>query len=272
MGLPSLIRPVASGPSAVRPLVTELHEIARTRARNTNALWDAVGRATRGDLSESLNVVAEKLPLVVEADCTTLRLSDEEGMLHLVAASGWAPSEIRISAIAPVDVHLARGLDESEMRARYARARGFQWLEIRWLGGSKEPLGSVLLASRTDRRPEPAQLSTLDAITETLTEALTKLPGRGSYARARAVRLARSLELQGATEGSQGVVANLRRQERVVLGLYADGMTTRQVADFLVISEHTVRTHVKTALKTLGAHSRAEAIEVVRTAEVGLLL
>jgi DNA-binding CsgD family transcriptional regulator len=272
MGLPSLIRPVGSRPPAARSLVAELHEIARTRAHNTNALWEAVGRVNKADLSASLNAIAEKLPLVVEADYASIRLSDEEGMLHLVAASGCAASEIRIRAIEPVEVRVATRLTDSNALAHHGQAQGFRWLDIRWLGGCEDPMGSILLASRTERRPEPVQLSTLDAITETLTETLTTIQKRGLHARACAMRLARSVQPEGVAEDSQGAVATLRRKERVVLGLYADGMTTQQVADFLVISEHTVRTHVKTALRTLSVHSRKDAIELVRATEVGLFL
>ena len=43
----------------------------------------------------------------------------------------------------------------------------------------------------------------------------------------------------------------------------AAGETTRAMADTLVLSEATVYSHVKSILRKLGAHSRAEAIAAV---------
>jgi DNA-binding NarL/FixJ family response regulator len=50
----------------------------------------------------------------------------------------------------------------------------------------------------------------------------------------------------------------LTRREREVATLVARGLTNRQVATELVLSEHTVRQHVKNILKKLGVHSREQ--------------
>jgi DNA-binding NarL/FixJ family response regulator len=48
-------------------------------------------------------------------------------------------------------------------------------------------------------------------------------------------------------------------REREVLALLADGLTNRQIAEQLVLSEHTVHRHVANILRKLGVPSRAAA-------------
>jgi DNA-binding NarL/FixJ family response regulator len=50
----------------------------------------------------------------------------------------------------------------------------------------------------------------------------------------------------------------LTQREEEVAALVARGMTNRQIASELVISEHTVATHVGRILKKLGLQSRAQ--------------
>ncbi|MFL5822934.1 MAG: response regulator [Solirubrobacteraceae bacterium] len=93
--------------------------------------------------------------------------------------------------------------------------------------------------------------------------------------------------IRGALEGEvaaspklvAGVVAELRRtpqggigmrpvrsvltpREWEVLDLMSLGRTTRQIADELVLSNETVRTHIKNLMRKLGASSRSQAIEL----------
>jgi ATP/maltotriose-dependent transcriptional regulator MalT len=54
-----------------------------------------------------------------------------------------------------------------------------------------------------------------------------------------------------------------------ILGLVAQGMSNREVAENLVLSKHTVHRHVTNALGKLGVSSRAAA--VARVTQLGLL-
>ena len=56
----------------------------------------------------------------------------------------------------------------------------------------------------------------------------------------------------------QGVDA-LTDREREVLVLVAEGLSNQQIADSLVISERTARTHVSNILGKLGVASRTQA-------------
>jgi DNA-binding NarL/FixJ family response regulator len=64
-------------------------------------------------------------------------------------------------------------------------------------------------------------------------------------------------------------LGDLSRRERQVLGLVARGTKTAIIAEMLVISPETARTHVQNILTKLGVHSRLEAAAFV--IENGLL-
>ena len=74
----------------------------------------------------------------------------------------------------------------------------------------------------------------------------------------------RRAELEG------GLIESLTTREHDVLVLVADGLSNREIAHDLAISEHTVKFHVNAILGKLAAQSRTEA--VVRATRLGLLL
>ncbi len=55
---------------------------------------------------------------------------------------------------------------------------------------------------------------------------------------------------------------SLSRREREILGLLSDGLSTDEVAEKLSLSAHTVRTHVKNAMRKLDASTRAHAVAI----------
>jgi DNA-binding NarL/FixJ family response regulator len=61
----------------------------------------------------------------------------------------------------------------------------------------------------------------------------------------------------------------LTPRELEVLGLMAEGLANKGIADRLTISEHTVKFHVTAVMAKLGAQSRTEA--VTRATRVGLI-
>jgi NarL family two-component system response regulator LiaR len=54
----------------------------------------------------------------------------------------------------------------------------------------------------------------------------------------------------------------LTPREREILHLIAEGADNKTIADRLVVSPHTVRTHVQNVLAKLGAHSKLEALTI----------
>ena len=59
---------------------------------------------------------------------------------------------------------------------------------------------------------------------------------------------------------------NLTPRQAEVLALLERGRTTREIADELHLSTETVRNHVRRLLRTLGAHSRLEAVAIAHEA------
>ena len=82
-------------------------------------------------------------------------------------------------------------------------------------------------------------------------------------------RLARRLvdhvrELRPDARGMRPVRSDLTDREWEVLDLLADGGTTEAIADDLLVSAETVRSHVKAILRKLHVSSRAEAVGAAR--------
>ena len=69
------------------------------------------------------------------------------------------------------------------------------------------------------------------------------------------------------TEVAQARSAELRPREHAILRLYGEGLRTDQVAELLVVSPHTVRTHVRNGRRHLGVSSRAEALDLLKAAD-----
>jgi DNA-binding NarL/FixJ family response regulator len=57
-------------------------------------------------------------------------------------------------------------------------------------------------------------------------------------------------------------VEELTRRQTEILEIMADGLSDQAIADVLTLSLNTVRTHVQTILRKLGAHSKFEAVAV----------
>jgi DNA-binding NarL/FixJ family response regulator len=54
--------------------------------------------------------------------------------------------------------------------------------------------------------------------------------------------------------------AYLRPREQEILGLLAAGMSRRAIAEQLVLSDYTVRSHIRSAMKRLNCHTALEAV------------
>jgi DNA-binding CsgD family transcriptional regulator len=65
------------------------------------------------------------------------------------------------------------------------------------------------------------------------------------------------------------MIAPLTRREREVLQLLAGGMTNKEIAARLGVTDHTIKFHVNGILGKLGAVTRTEA--VVEAARRGLI-
>ena len=57
-------------------------------------------------------------------------------------------------------------------------------------------------------------------------------------------------------------LAELTEREREVLGLIGEGLSNSEIADRLVVSQATARTHVSRAMTKLGARDRAQLVVI----------
>jgi len=69
---------------------------------------------------------------------------------------------------------------------------------------------------------------------------------------------------------AEPIVEDLTPRELDVLQLLAEGLSNKEIAERLGITDHTVKFHVNTILSKLDAHSRTEA--VTRAARLGLII
>jgi LuxR family transcriptional regulator, maltose regulon positive regulatory protein len=93
------------------------------------------------------------------------------------------------------------------------------------------------------------------------------------WERARAERMLGKLHETIATlrpEAMDGPLGGLSRRELEVLGLVAEGLTNRDIAERLVLSEHTVNRHVANILRKLGLTSRTAAASLAGRYGLGI--
>lgn len=64
----------------------------------------------------------------------------------------------------------------------------------------------------------------------------------------------------GMPSGGRARAGGLRPREREVMGLIAEGLTNRQIAARLVISEKTVKNHICSIYQYFGVHERSQAV------------
>ena len=89
------------------------------------------------------------------------------------------------------------------------------------------------------------------------TTALDRLLELGAEAEAERARRLLELSIRGGDDGRR--LPGITRREREVLALLAEGLTNRQIAERLVVSEHTVHRHVTNILRKLDLSSRTAA-------------
>jgi DNA-binding CsgD family transcriptional regulator len=221
------------------------------------------------DLAASLALVARKLPLAVSVETAAIRLrdSDAEGKLHVVAVEGMPPSDRLAVIFTPQTIAQARSIFVLGHRHSFGRMLGARWLHGEWLKVGGEPIGTITVGSRTERRPTEAELALLRRTARHLAKRLEGVD-RGALTLEALSREAARDTVFSAEDAPEDVRSALRPRELSILSLYADGLSAQEIADLFVISTHTVRTHIKNAYRRLGVHSREEAERLVRSQRV----
>jgi DNA-binding CsgD family transcriptional regulator len=234
------------------------------RERRHLALQQTIAAVPGLNLVSSLQQVVDALVAALPADVATLRLLDTDAKLHLVAASGLRPAETRRLALDPITT---RRLETMIGAGRHLRlgSLGLDCAEVRWLEARDERLGILTIAARSKRRLPENDLTLLDSAAAQLGNALEKIERSPQFLRSRSLEAARAIA--DLSEAAQTRSTDLRPSELAILHLYDEGLRTDEIAELLVLSPHTVRTHVRNARRQLGVSSRAEALDLLKVAD-----
>ena len=240
-----------------------------TRKSAQAALQDAVSHVPGPDLAASLALVARKVPVAVSVEKVAVRLrdSDGEGVLHVAAVEGTPPSDRLPLIFTTQTIAQARSMFVLGHRHSYGQALGLRWLHGEWLKLDGEPIGTITVGSRTERRPNESELALLASVGVSLANRLQDVDRRSVALDALSRQVARD-SVFATDEAPERLRNLLRPRELVILSLYADGLSAQEIADLFVISAHTVRTHIKNAYRRLGVHSREEAEALIRSQRV----
>ena len=139
---------------------------------------------------------------------------------------------------------------------------GLRRVEIRWLKGRDDRIGTLTIGARSERRLSEDDLALLEIAAAQLGTNLERIERTPRFLRSRSLELSRASGEEG--EAAEALASRLRPRELAILRLYGEGLATHQIAELLVLSVHTVRTHVKNALRRLGVSSRNEAIDLLK--------
>ena len=232
-------------------------------------LEKAVEGLAPSSFAQGLKAVARKLPVAVGVETVAIRLrdSDREGDLHVVASEGIPAHDRRNPVFHLQSIAQARALFALKSRHSLAAALGFSWLDGDWLKADGDPIGTITVATRTERRPTEEQRGRLRSCAERIGPTLKGADRRRATLEDAAQRAARE-SLTAAIDAPARVAKLLRPRELTILALYSEGLSAVEIADIFVISPHTVRTHVKNAYRRLGIHSREEAARLIHTERV----
>ena len=130
-----------------------------------------------------------------------------------------------------------------------------------------KPVGQPYSGKTIDLRTDQVVETAIEPASEDEIRDTTKVMGGEDWAR-RAEGLLRRLGRRAPTRRAGALREGLTPREVEVLGLVADGLSNRAVAERLVISEATAARHVFNLFGKLGVHTRAQAARIY--AERGL--
>jgi DNA-binding CsgD family transcriptional regulator len=261
--------------AADQTIVVELDEAeweaVAEREHRLVALENALASVSGADLGPSLVRVAKALPLAASVETVGIRLlARDTSRLHLVAHEGLPARSVRDLALDPIPVATQRSIFSLGGYHSLARSLGLRYLGGEWLQTDASLIGSLTVGSGTDRRPSPPERELIRETAASLAESLEDVDRDEERLRTVSLAMARAAILEP-PDLPEARLAALRPREATVLELYADGRSVDEIASLLVISPHTVRTHIKLAFRRLGIHSREEAADLVYADELTAL-
>jgi DNA-binding CsgD family transcriptional regulator len=243
-------------------LTDQVHaqRLLEEREQRQLALQQAITSVPGHNLVSSFQQVADALVSALPVEVAALRLLDADGKLHLVAAAGMRPAEIRRLALEPLTERRVEAMFEGSPHPLVG-SLGLRWVEMRWLRDRDDRIGTLTVGGRSERQLSADDLAFLNSVAAQLSNRLETIERRQPFLRRRSLEMARMSALED--EARHALVNGLRPRELAILLLYGEGLETDQIAELLVISAHTVRTHMRNARRRLGVTSRREALELL---------
>ena len=230
------------------------------REQRQHALQQTISAVAGQNLVSTLQQVADAVVSALPVGVAALRLLDAAGKLHLAAAAGLRPAEIRRLTLEPLTEREVEAMIEGSA-GPLVRSLGLRWTEIRWLTVRDDRIGTLTVGARSERRLSEDDLALLDSAAAQLSNRLDRIERNPRFLRSRSLERARRSAEED--ESRHALIGGLRPRELAILRLYREGLTTHEIAELLVLSAHTVRTHVRNALRRLGVSSRDEALELL---------
>jgi DNA-binding NarL/FixJ family response regulator len=216
-------------------------------------------------MPESRILLADRHRAFVEA--LALRLAAEPG-LHVVAAVTAPDEALRVVRSRPVDVAVLAADDPEADFVALAGDLVLAQPTIKMVGLTGE--GEVALLGRAVRKgfrawvPKDVGIPSLLDVLQAVSRGETCIPP---------LVLTRLLEFLMRDEQAQGAAAvpftTLTAREREVLQAMSTGASRSEIADRLLISTNTVRTHMQSILNKLDVHTTLAAVALARRAGVG---
>ena len=234
------------------------------REQRQVALHQTISAVAGQNLVSTLQQVADAVVSAFPVGVAALRLLDADGKLHLAAAAGLRPAEIRRLTLEPLTERQVEAMIEGSA-GPLVRSLGLLWTEIRWLTVRDDRIGTLTVGARSERRLSEDDLALLDSAAAELSNGLETIDRNPRFLRSRSLERARRSAEEDETR--HALVNGLRPRELAILRLYGEGLATHEIAELLVLSEHTVRTHVRNALRRLGVSSRHEALALLKSTD-----
>lgn len=252
------------------PLARAMLALARSRARRARGHLDQA-------LTELLDPRLQDLPgwlkdqLRVEAAAVHLAAGNHRKATAVVGLAHAQAAEARLvrARAAIADGGSPPGLEELAAAPGTVTARVAGWLVV-----TESLLGSGKERQATDALARSLRLAAPESLRRPFAEAPT--PVRRLLRSQRELRgkhpwlgdtTPPAVPTQRAAD-PPAMVEELTEREREVLGLLADLLSTEEIAGALFVSVNTVRTHVRSILRKLGATRRNDAIRRARALQI----
>ena len=184
----------------------------------------------------------------------------EQG-LRVVATAPDAPAAVRIAtatrpSVVLMDLNLGASSGVSAIQGILATLPDTRILVLSASGEQLDVLAAVKAGASGYLVKSASITELVDAITRTAAGAAVYTPGLAGLVLGEYRRLAAGGT--GVPDDKGDPVPTLTERETEVLRLVAKGLTSRQIADRLVLSPRTVETHVQSSLRKLQLRNRVE--------------